>query len=91
VASALTKRLREQVEEILDGLRPALVADGGGVELVEVDEDGTVQVSMLGACASCPAQLATIRLALEASLLAEVPGVTAVVPVAGSDLAAASD
>ena len=69
------------MERVLDRLRPALVADGGDVELVQVDEDGTVQVSLLGACATCPAQLATLRYGLEARLREEVPRVEAVVPV----------
>ncbi len=73
--------LRSAVEQVLDRLRPALVADGGDVELVQVDDDGTVQVTLLGACARCPAQLATLRYGLEARLRQEVPGVVAVVPV----------
>jgi Fe-S cluster biogenesis protein NfuA len=69
------------VERVLDRLRPALVADGGDVELVQVDEDGTVQVTLLGTCARCPAQLATLRYGLEARLRSEIPEVVAVVPV----------
>ncbi|MEN8183375.1 MAG: NifU family protein [Myxococcota bacterium] len=73
--------LRQAVERVLDRLRPALVADGGDVELVQVDGDGTVQVALLGSCATCPAQLATLRYGLEARLREEIPQVEAVVPV----------
>lgn len=73
--------LRDRVEAALDRLRPALVADGGNVELVAVDEDGTVRLALEGACTRCPARLATLRLAIEPALRAEVPGVTAVVAV----------
>ena len=76
-----TPSLRHAVERVLDRLRPALVADGGDVELVAVDADGTVQVTFLGACARCPAQLATLRHGLEARLTREIPEVVAVVPV----------
>jgi Fe-S cluster biogenesis protein NfuA len=69
------------VEAALDRLRPALVADGGNVELVGVDDDGTVRVTLQGACANCPAQLATVRVGLEEPLVKGVAGVTAVVPV----------
>lgn len=69
------------VEAALDRLRPALVADGGNVELVGVDDDGTVRVALQGACANCPAQLATVRVGLEEPLVKRVAGVTAVVPV----------
>ncbi|MCG8591636.1 MAG: NifU family protein [Proteobacteria bacterium] len=73
--------LRDQVEAVLDRLRPGLVADGGNVELLDVTPDGTVRVVFQGACAACPAQLATLRVALEEPLCREVPGVTSVVPV----------
>jgi Fe-S cluster biogenesis protein NfuA len=77
----LTRRLRAQVESVLDRLRPGLVVDGGNVELVGVDEGGAVSVLFQGACAQCPAQLATLRFAIEATLRREVPAVTEVVPV----------
>jgi Fe-S cluster biogenesis protein NfuA len=67
------------VEAELDRLRPALVADGGNVELVDVDEEGTVRLVLQGECATCPAQFATLRVGLEEPLRSAVPGVTAVV------------
>ncbi len=73
--------LHARVEAALDRLRPALVADGGNVELVAVDDDGTVRLALGGACATCPAQLATLRLAVEPALRAAVPAVKAVVAV----------
>jgi Fe-S cluster biogenesis protein NfuA len=73
--------LHTRVEAALDRLRPALVADGGNVELVAVDDDGTVRITLLGACTACPAKLATLRLAVEPALRAEVAGVTAIVAV----------
>lgn len=82
MSSAFSDALRQRVEIALDRLRPALVADGGDVELVAVEDDGTVQVAMLGACAGCPAQLATLRFGLEHALRQDVPEVTSVVPVA---------
>lgn len=74
------RRLRVQVEGILDRLRPGLVLDGGNVELASVDADGAVSLLFQGACASCPAQLATLRLVIEPTLRREAPGVTEVVP-----------
>ena len=55
---------REIVEAWLDRIRPALVADGGNVELVGVEHDGTVRVVLQGTCADCPAQLATLRVGM---------------------------
>jgi Fe-S cluster biogenesis protein NfuA len=74
------RRLRVQVEAVIDRLRPGLVLDGGNVELAGVDEDGAVSLLFQGACARCPAQLATLRLVIEPTLRREIPAVTAVVP-----------
>jgi Fe-S cluster biogenesis protein NfuA len=71
---------REAVEAALDRIRPGLVADGGNLELIDVGLDGIVRVEFQGACATCPAQIATLRVAIEEPLRARVPGVTAVVP-----------
>jgi Fe-S cluster biogenesis protein NfuA len=79
--SLATNPLRKQVEAALDRLRPALVADGGNVELVAVLDDGTVRLTFSGACVTCPSQLATLRLALEPALRAQIPDITAVVTV----------
>ena len=79
MALALPSELRDRVEVILDRLRPALVADGGNVELVGVAEDGTVSLVLQGACATCPAQSTTLREGLEAGLRREIPEVAAVV------------
>ena len=77
--------LRDRVEIALDGLRPALIADGGNVELLDVAEDGTVCIVLQGACAHCPAQNATVRFGLEAALRAEIPEISAVVAAQGGE------
>ena len=73
--------LREAVETELDRIRPGLIADGGNVELVDVDEDGTVRILLQGACKTCPAQVATLRIGIEDPLRKAVSGVSAVVCV----------
>lgn len=70
---------REAVEQWLDGIRPALVADGGNVELLAVDRDGTVRIQLQGACVTCPAQLATLRVGIEAPLRKAFAGIQSVV------------
>ena len=79
MASELSRPLLRRVERALDRLRPALLADGGNVELLGVDDDGTVHVALQGACATCPAQGATLRYGLEASLREEIPEIASVV------------
>jgi Fe-S cluster biogenesis protein NfuA len=72
---------REDVEQVLDRIRPGLIADGGNLELVGIDSDGTVRVILQGECAHCPAKQATLRIAVEEPLRRVVPGVTSVVGV----------
>lgn len=73
--------MREEVEKALDLIRPALQADGGNVELVDVDETtGVVKVKLVGACGSCPMSQLTLRMGVERVLKENVPAVTEVVP-----------
>ena len=72
---------REEVEAILDRIRPGLIADGGNVELVAVEGDGTVRLEFQGACVECPAQLTTLRVAIEEPLRRALPGITSVIPI----------
>ncbi|MGC8872939.1 MAG: NifU family protein [Chloroflexia bacterium] len=73
--------MREQVEEVLKVVRPQLQADGGDIELVDVSEDGVVQVKLLGTCNGCPMSQMTLAWGVERILKERVPGVTRVVPV----------
>ncbi len=70
--------MREQVQAALDEIRPALQADGGDVELIDV-EDGIVKVRLTGACGTCPMSTMTLRFGVEKILKERVPGVTQVV------------
>ncbi|CAD2073285.1 NifU family protein [Phocicoccus pinnipedialis] len=63
----------EQVDAVLDKLRPFLLRDGGDVELVAVD-DGIVMLRLLGACGTCPSSTITLKAGIERALLEEVPG-----------------
>jgi Fe-S cluster biogenesis protein NfuA len=85
MAVARTNVLRDRVEIALDGLRPALIADGGNLELLDVAEDGTVCIVLQGACATCPAQSATIRFGVEAALREQIPDVVVVVAAQGGE------
>lgn len=66
--------MREQVEVVLNKLRPFLLRDGGDVELVNVDNEGVVSVRLMGACGSCPSSTITLKAGIERALLEEVPG-----------------
>ncbi len=79
MGNTLPRELHDRVEAALDRIRPALIADGGNVELLDVAGDGTVRLELQGTCASCPAQAATLRYGIEPALRREVAGVEAVV------------
>ena len=70
----------EQVIDVINRIRPYLNSDGGDVEFVKF-ENGIVYVRLVGACAGCAMQDATLKDGLEALLLEEVPGVIEVVNV----------
>lgn len=72
--------MREKVEEVLNKIRPALQADGGDVELVDI-EDGVVKVRLKGACGSCPFSIITLQVGIEQVLKKEIPEVKKVVSV----------
>jgi len=63
----------EQVEDVLNKLRPFLLRDGGDVELVDVEE-GIVKLRLLGACGTCPSSTITLKAGIERALLEEIPG-----------------
>jgi len=72
--------MREKVEEALNQIRPSLQADGGDVELVDVDE-GVVKVKLTGACGSCPMATMTLQQGIARILKERVPEIKEVVAV----------
>jgi len=72
--------MNEKVKAALDQIRPALQADGGDVELVDV-KDGTVRVKLTGACGGCPMATMTLKKGIERILKERVPEVKEVVAV----------
>lgn len=74
--------MKEKVEEALQKVRPMLQRDGGDIELVGVEESGTVKVRLRGACGSCPMSTMTLKMGVEKFLKENVPGVKEVVQVA---------
>jgi Fe-S cluster biogenesis protein NfuA len=72
--------VKEQVEEVIEIVRPAIQADGGDISLLDVDEStGVVTVELHGACVGCPASTVTMKAGIERIMKDRVPGVTAVV------------
>ena len=70
----------ENVERVLDELRPYLMADGGNVEIVEIDGP-VVKVRLQGACGSCPSSTMTLKMGIERKLREAIPEVSEVIQV----------
>ncbi|MBS7634014.1 NifU family protein [Candidatus Bathyarchaeota archaeon] len=73
--------MRAEVEKVIKEIQPSLRADGGDIELVDVNNDGTVKVRLKGACIGCPFSQITLRLGVERYLKMKVPQVKKVVVV----------
>lgn len=68
--------LLERVQYVLDRIRPAVQADGGDVELLEVTDDGVVRIRLHGACVGCPSSEITLQYGIEHNLRQYVPEVS---------------
>ena len=68
------ERMKTEVQTVLNRIRPALQADGGDVELVDV-QGGVVKVRLTGACGGCPMATITLKNGIEALLKEEIPSV----------------
>jgi Fe-S cluster biogenesis protein NfuA len=72
--------MREKVQAVLEQVRPALLADGGDVQLIDVN-DGVVTLKLTGACSGCPMSTITLKDGIERVLKEQVPEVKEVVAV----------
>jgi Fe-S cluster biogenesis protein NfuA len=70
--------LREKIEDALEKVRPALQADGGDVQFIDVDDEGVVTVKLTGACGGCPMSQMTLKMGIEKALKQSVPEVNRV-------------
>jgi Fe-S cluster biogenesis protein NfuA len=73
--------LAQQIETVLDTIRPYLQADGGDVELVEVQENLDVTLRLTGACSSCSMSEMTMTAGIEESLRKSIPNLGKIVAV----------
>jgi Fe-S cluster biogenesis protein NfuA len=72
--------MRDKIQAALDQVRPALLADGGDVQLIDV-KDGVVTLKLTGACSGCPMATMTLKVGIERVLKEQVPEVKEVVAV----------
>jgi Fe-S cluster biogenesis protein NfuA len=74
--------MKEQVQQVINEIRPNLQADGGDIELIDVTEDGVVKVRLRGACSGCPGAAMTLKMGVERVLKSRIPQVQRVENVA---------
>lgn len=68
--------MKDEVKKIIDEIRPSLQADGGDVELVDVDEKkGIVKVKLQGACVGCPMSQMTLQEGIGRALKSKIKGI----------------
>lgn len=70
---------KENVNLVLDKIRPSIQADGGDVELIDIREDNVVVVRLKGACGTCPMSTLTLKAGIERILKEEIPEVKEVI------------
>ena len=70
----MSENIKNKVKETLEEIRPNIQADGGDIELVDV-EDGVVKVRLKGACAGCPMSALTLKQGVERTLKSKIPEV----------------
>jgi len=78
----LENGMRDEVEAVLETLRPTLMKDGGNVELIDID-DGVVKLKMVGACSSCSSSAMTLKMGIERALKKAIPMVRCIEAVDG--------
>lgn len=73
--------MRTEVEKAIKEIQPHLRADGGDIELVDVDKEGVIRVRLKGSCLGCPMSQMTLTLGVERYLREKIPQVKRVVAV----------
>ncbi len=74
-----------QIEQALETMRDFLRADGGDVELIDVEDDMTVKIRLLGQCRSCSMSAMTMKAGIEDAICRAVPQVKSVVAISEED------
>ena len=81
-AWAVSMTKEEQIQDVLEQIRPALHADGGDVEFLGFDEsEGIVHLRLMGACESCPISMLTLKEGIEKRIQNTLPEVTEVLAI----------
>jgi Fe-S cluster biogenesis protein NfuA len=72
------KSLIEKVEKAIDEIRPYLIADGGDIRVVSIDNKNIVNLELLGSCEACPMSPMTLKGGVEEAIMKQVPEITGI-------------
>lgn len=81
MGNKVNQEILDKINKAIDSVRPYLISDGGDVDLIEVTEDLTVKVKLIGACQGCPFSEMTLRAGIEHAIRNEVPDIKELVAV----------
>lgn len=76
-----TDEIRVRIEKALDSIRPYLQTDGGNVRVLEISEDHSVKLELVGTCGNCPMSAMTLRAGVEEAIKKAVPEVSSVMAI----------
>lgn len=76
--SSNQEELEKKVKNVIEQIRPYLQADGGDVEFVELTEDNTVNIRLLGMCGNCPHSRMTLKNGIETAVVRAIPEIKSV-------------
>lgn len=74
----VNQELIKKVENVIDQIRPHLVADGGNIRFVEITDDNVVKVELMGACSCCPMRIVTLKSGVEEAIKSAIPEIKSV-------------
>jgi Fe-S cluster biogenesis protein NfuA len=77
----MNQELAKQVDEVLETMRPFLNADGGNVELVDIQEDKIVKLRLLGTCSNCEMSHMTMKAGIEEGIKKAIPQIESVIAI----------
>jgi Fe-S cluster biogenesis protein NfuA len=75
------QELIKKVNTVIDSIRPYLKADGGDVTLIDITDDMTVKVKLIGACNSCPFSMMTLKSGIEHAVKEKIPELKEIIAV----------
>jgi Fe-S cluster biogenesis protein NfuA len=73
--------VKDRVQWVINWMRPFIQSDGGDLELIDVSQEGVVQVKFHGACVGCPSSSNTLKMGIERNIREKVPEVREVLAV----------